>query len=234
MKQAIWDGFCSRFNVYEHCVPLFELDGDGNAAVKTKYSTSKTTGLPRKKRYLVRSDRCEELILSVTDQLVADWVSGAKRLDGMLYMMGWKQSGKFVPLYIGKTESKGRNGGMSANITNLRTSKGKFARWGDGYQYHIGDLSACLLPGHEADTRRAQKYLAWAEILFLGGTTKLREPVYFWATEWDGSQVGIFEELGPTSLSSLEYLLIGLAGDISPRLLNREGVSRSLKGSIRQ
>ena len=144
-------------------------------------------------------------------------------------MMGWKQSGKFVPLYIGKTESKGRNGGVkiSANLQRLRSDRGKFARWGDGYQYHIGDLSACMLPGHEDDTAQALKYQSWADCLFVDGTTKLGEPVYFWATVWDRSQVGIWDEFGPTSLSFLEYLLIGVAGDVSPSLLNREGLSRS-------
>ena len=68
----------------------------------------------------------------------------------MLYMMGWKEVGKFVPLYIGKTETIGKGlGNLSANITNLHKDKSKFARWGDNYQYHIGDLSACVLDGHE-------------------------------------------------------------------------------------
>ena len=112
MKQAVWDRFCARFDIDGNCVPLFELDGAGNAAVKTKGVKSKKTGATKDKPYLVRSQQCDEMILSVTDRLVDDWVSGVKRFDGMLYMMGWKQSGKFVPLYIGKTESKGnRNGG---------------------------------------------------------------------------------------------------------------------------
>ena len=55
----------------------------------------------------------------------------------------------------------------------------------------------------------------------------MREPVYLWAKEWDGAQVGIWEEVGSTSLSFLEYLLIGVAGEVSTKLLNREGLSRS-------
>jgi hypothetical protein len=128
--------------------------------------------------------------VAVTDHLVPDWTSGTKKFDGMLYMMGWKRSGSFVPLYIGKTESTGRGGGLSVNITNLRTDKSKFARWGDNHAYHIGDLSACVLPGYD-ERKKVPKYRAWADCLFIEGTVKLREPVYFWATPWDRTQTGI-------------------------------------------
>ena len=98
--------------------------------------------------------------MSLGRKLEANWDSGLKRFDGLIYIMGWKQAGKFVPLYIGKAESKGRNRGskISANLQRLATNKGKFARWGDGYQYHIGDLSDSLLPGHEEDTKQVRKY----------------------------------------------------------------------------
>lgn len=217
MKQALWETFCARHCVLETCVPLFATDSDGTVRVRNIGRVQK--------QIFVRSAECEALILTVTDQLIPDWISGAKRFDGMLYMMGWKKPGKFVPLYIGKTESAGRGGGLSVNIANLHKDKSKFARWGDNYAYHIGDLSACVLPGH-GDGKKTPKYRAWADCLFVDGTATLREPVYFWATAWDRSQTGIWEDFGPTSLAFLEYLLIGVAGGISPSLLNREGISR--------
>jgi len=217
MKQALWEAFCARFCVLETCVPLFATDDDGNVRVRNIGRVQK--------QILVRSAECEALILGVTDQLIPDWMSGAKRYDGMLYMMGWKKLGEFVPLYIGKTESTGRGGGLSVNIVNLHREKSKFARWGDNYAYHVGDLSACVLSGHE-ECKKVPKYRAWADCLFVDGTAKLREPVYLWATAWDRSETGIWEEFGPTSLAFLEYLLIGVAGGISPSLLNREGISR--------
>ena len=60
---------------------------------------------------------------------------------------------------------------------------------------------------------------------------KSRHQIYFWATAWGKSMTGVWEELGPTSLAFLEYLLIGVAGRVSPVLLNREGVGRG-GGSI--
>ena len=217
MKHALWEKFCTRFNVVCDAVPLFAVDDHNNVEVKKVGKTQRLV--------LVRSQDCESMIMAAGDQLVPDWMSGARKFDGMLYMMGWKRSGGFMPLYIGKTESTGRLGGLSVNIANLRTDKSKFARWGDNHAYHIGDLSACVLPGYD-DGKKVPKYRAWADRLFQEGTATLREPVYFWATVWDRTQAGIWEEFGPTSLAFLEYLLIGVAGGISPELLNREGLSR--------
>ena len=193
MKQAVWDKFCARFNVAESCVPLFATDPDGNVQHKPIGTDQRLI--------LKRSEECDAMILSVTDPLVEDWKAGAHLLDGMLYMMGWKQAGKFMPLYVGKAETLGRReGNLSANIKDLLKNRRNFARWGDNYAYHVGDLSACVLPGH-AEIRKKPKYQSWAECLFIEGTTKLRKPVYFWATAWNPSRVGVWDEFGPTSLA---------------------------------
>ncbi len=89
-----------------------------------------------------------------------------------------------------------------------------------------------VLSGH-SDGKKTIKYQTWAEQLFVSVpalTPKLRRPVYFWATAWDKSMTGVWEELGSTSLAFLEYLLIGVAGRVSPVLLNREGVGRGTAG----
>ena len=218
LKQGIWDRFCLKERVLETCVPLFETDSDWRVQVRP-------IGKDRR-LVLKRSHECESVILSVTDQLVIDWSSGKRQYDGMLYMMGWRGTDGFVPLYIGKAETLGKGDqNLSANLKNLHSDRTKFARWGDGYSYHIGDLSACVLPGH-ARSKRTLKYEAWANCLFSDGT-KLRQPVYFWATAWQPSDTGVWEEYGATPLAFLEYLLIGVAGQISPQLLNREGLART-------
>lgn len=218
MKQAIWDKFCDRFHVFDQAVPLFETDPEGHVQ-------SKPIGKDGR-HVLKRSEECDRLILSVTDQLVNDWQGKEHQFDGMIYLIGWKQQGRFIPLYIGKTESLGKGDrNLSANIKNLHTDKTKFARWGDGYSYHIGDLSACVLPGHD-ETKRTSKYQAWAECLFDAGT-HLRHPVYIWAGAWNSDETGVWDEYGPTSLALLEYLLIGVAGGLSNYLLNREGIARA-------
>jgi hypothetical protein len=143
--------------------------------------------------------------------------------------MGWREGGRFTPLYIGKAETLGRgDGNLSANLKSLAKDRSKFARWGDNYAYHVGDLSACVLPGH-SPARRAIKYETWAALMFdrvQPAIPRLRRPVYFWTKAWDPSQTGVWEELGPTPLAFLEYLLIGVAGLVSPALLNREGLAR--------
>jgi hypothetical protein len=217
MRQSIWDKFCNRFRITEACVPLFATDEAGNVK-------NKPVG-KNQRPILMRSNECEAMILSVTDKLVDDWMNKSNQFDGMLYMMGWKQAGRFVPLYIGKTETIGKGDhNLSANIKNLHKDKSKFARWGDNYAYHMGDLSACVLPGH-AEDKKIQKYMVWAECLFME-SSKLKEPAYFWSIAWKPSDVGAWEEFGPTSLAFQEYLLIGIASQISSNLLNREGMSR--------
>jgi len=218
-KQGLWDEFCKRFEVLQSCVPLFALDETGHVA-------QKLIGKDVKKAILVRSSECENQIISATDRLYEDWHSGKKELDGLLYMMGWKDSSSFIPLYIGKAESAGTSdGAFSANLKNLRTNKGFFARWGDNYAYHIGNLSACVLPGHDPETRKGN-YEKWARCLFEEGSTRLRNPVYFWTIAWDPSEVGIWEQFGPTALAFLEHFLIAVADGISPSLLNIEGRPR--------
>ena len=134
-----------------------------------------------------------------------------------------------MPLYIGKTETFGKgDGNLSANLLNIRTDRSKFARWGHNYAYHVGDLSACVLPGHSPD-KVTKKYSEWAKTMFAeprGAERVLKQQVFFWCKAWNPAHVGIWEELGPTSLAFLEYLLIGVAGRMSPNLLNREGIER--------
>ena len=223
----VWNKFCQRFKVVEQGVPLFATDAVGVVAHRMLGRDSRPI--------LMRSPEMEALILAETAKLVGDWESGQHRYDGLIYCMGWRQDEKFIPLYIGKTETFGKGAGnLSANIKNLKTDKSKFARWGDNYAYHIGDLSACVLSGH-VDGKQTIKYQAWADRLFANApslTPKLRRPVYFWATAWDKSMTGVWEKLGPTSLAFLEYLLIGVAGRVTPVLLNREGIERRINDGL--
>ena len=106
--------------------------------------------------------------------------------------------GSVTPLYIGKTETAGKqNGNLSANIKGLQRDKSKFARWGDGHQYHIGDLSAATLTGYPVE-KIQPKYRNWSQSLFRltpSDRPVLKAPVYCWATrplskskEGDGHQ----------------------------------------------
>ena len=67
---------------------------------------------------------------------------------------------------MAKAETLGKKGGnLSANIKDNKTNISNFARWGDNYAYHIGDLSAAVLPRHDPE-KIAPKYNSWAESLF--------------------------------------------------------------------
>ena len=218
-----WDRFCTRMQIYESGVPLFSYDE--NLVVPTK-----VIGVKAKRLVLCRNPKMDRMILSETDKLILDWKLHTDLLDGLIYVMFLKESGSVLPLYIGKAETIGKGErNLSANITNLHLDKTKFARWGDNYAYHIGDLSAAVLPGHRGG-RSTEKYRNWATVLFEEFPTekpKLKQQTFFWATAWRKDNVGIWEGFGSTRLTFLEYLMIGVASSAFPgMLLNREGQNR--------
>ena len=225
--EGIWDRFSARFAIADTCVPLFATDSEGNVQTRE-------IGRMPPRPVLRRSEPMESLVVQIAERLIDDYNNpGARKFDGMLYLMGWKEAGRFLPLYVGKTETVGRNddGALSENLRGIpkSLSRMKFARWGDNYQYHIGDLSSWVLPGHEAYKKKQRKYERWAKTLFEPGSLRLRQATYFWATAWRPTDTSVWEQLGPTTLAVTEYLVIGVAGKISPKhLLNRDGIPRQL------
>jgi hypothetical protein len=204
-------------------VPLFDFD-DSLVVATTEI------GKRPRRSVLARSAAMEAMVENQVRHLVEDWHAKRHAYDGLIYMMFWRRDGKIIPLYIGKTETFGKgDNNLSANIAGIPGSKANYARWGDNYAYHVGDLSAVVLLGHPEEKVSA-KYRAWADALFVATGVpqpKLREPVHFWTKAWSRSDVGIWSEFGPTRLTFLEYLLIGVASAAFPKiLLNREGQNR--------
>jgi hypothetical protein len=178
----------------------------------------------------------EELILRETDVPIEDWSRKAHEYDGLIYIMHRRDGdGSLLPLYIGKAETLGRgDGNLSANLQRLHINKDKFARWGDNYAYHIGDLSAAVLTSHPLE-KRNPKYTEWASRIFNNAPSdqpRLAFAVYLRAKAWKSSDVGIWPELSPTRLAFLEYLLIGVASAVfNESSLNYEGRHRRFKTS---
>jgi hypothetical protein len=210
-KQALW--------LAEAGVPLFvaapdgvvEVFGHGRSAVPM----------------LRRSTAMEELLAGTVERVLAA-PDGSS--EGVLYLMHrLDAAGQVVPLYVGKAGRYGRGGAVSVNLAAIRTNAGKFSRWGYGYAYHMGDLSAAALPGH-LPGKTAPKYQRWARSLFVEtpvASPRLRVPVQFWCTAWGPNSRNIWPEFGACSLSFAEYLLIGVASLLFPHdLLNDEGVNR--------
>lgn len=125
-----------------------------------------------------------------------------------------------IPIYIGKTETIGRNGTYSENIKNVHKmqNKNKFARWGDGNAYHIGYLSNVLLPNKQ---KPQKKYLKWAEFFFESRNNQslepieLRFPIFFWIKAWHKNDNGVILNL-PCSIPFLERQLITVANILYP------------------
>lgn len=228
--QDLWKRFCDRMKIAADSVHLFDSD-------KTLRVGVREVGARSRRVLLKRSPEMEVMVIEAANQLEHDW-RGDGDFDGLIYLMFHRDSDEnIIPLYVGKTETLGKGAGnISANIENISsTNKGKFARWGDGYQYHIGDLSAVVL-GHP-DKYRTEKYKDWANALFTDFPVyppelpKLRRPVYFWIKPWKKNNIGLWEGFGPTNLTFLEYLLIGAASSAYPEtVLNKEGQNRRCDG----
>jgi hypothetical protein len=218
-----WNQFCTTNNIATDKVPLFETSS--GLFVKTKQ-----IGKPTLKSILCRHPEMDTLIRTECAKLIEDWKQKAFAYDGLIYMMLAEEPEGVVPLYIGKTETLGKtNGNLSANIKNIKTDTQKFARWGDNYKYHIGDLSAAVLLGHDPKEIK-YKYIDWARSLFDKHPTDapaLKRKLFFWTKAWSSKNLGPWVEFGPTSLTFLEYLLIGVASSIfGDVLLNLEGRNR--------
>jgi len=172
----------------------------------------------------------ESLIESQVRRVIADFEEGTEHFDGVIYMMYWADPEAPIPLYIGKAEKYGKKGrNLSAYLVNIERNHSKFCRWGYNYAYHIGDLSAAVCDGHRKEKRNA-KYERWAERLFeVRGTStpRLVRETFLWAKAWSQSETGIWKEFGSTTLTFLEYLLIGVANKAyTDTLLNQEGTNR--------
>jgi hypothetical protein len=218
VKLGLWQSFCDRHEIAGSAVPLFETQG-GCVVTRAQGHDHRLI--------LARSAAMEALVVREVRRVLAE----GSRFEGVLYMMLWKgERGLVEPLYVGRAGRYGRGAGnVSANLKNIETDRGKFARWGSGYAYHIGDLSAAACPNH-APAKRVPKYARWAERLFVAvpeAQPKLRRDVYFWCTAWAPDSPSIWREFGATSLAFEEYLLIGVASLLFPAtLLNTEGVNR--------
>ena len=174
MHASLWSRYCDAHRIAATSVPLFDADAAG--VVRQRVT-------PSGRGFLVRSPAMEARVEAATREVFA-----SPAADGLLYLMHTLDaSGGGVPLYAGKAERIGRSGRPSVNLTDVGLAgRHKFARWGDGYAYHVGDLSACACEGHGPE-RTSTKYRHWAEALFAetGARVRLRRDVRFWVTPRD-------------------------------------------------
>lgn len=214
-KREIWDNFCNENKILEKGVPLFKTI-ELNVEV-FEYGVNQ-------RKMLRRSNQMESIVRDELNKVITDFQNSGDHYEGLIYMMFWKKEGRLIPLYIGKSEKFGKKG---RNLSENLIGYDKFCRWGYNYQYHIGNLSAVVL---NHPNKQSRKYKKWADLLFKSVPSEnpeLREQTYFWIKAWENGSAGPWEDFGATSLTFLEYLLIGLTSDIFPEvLLNDEGVNR--------
>lgn len=192
-KRRLWDAFCRAHAIAGTSVPLFAADAEGLIEV-FPYGRDR-------RPVLRRAPAMESLVIDAVARMLA---AAPLDIEGMLYLMLRCDGENVVPLYVGKAGRYGRTGVISANAAAIRGNAGKFARWGYNYAYHIGDLSAAVLPGHPP-TAISPKYLLWPQRLFEtvpSLTPRLRTPVRFWCTAWGPQSSGIWSEFGSCPLAA--------------------------------
>ena len=191
-------------------VPLFDATDD--LVVRTRESG------PEKRRLLCRSPEMEAAVIDLVEAGLAQ-----EGWQGLLYVMGHGAGPDFRPLYVGKAERRGMKNALSANLANIRTNRHKFARWGDGVDYHVGDLSQALF-GFKAYRLPTPKYKRWAAALFDAfDPPRLRKHISLYLAPWIDGSVGPSGLVG--SLAAVEKEVIALASvQFAGCLLNVDGV----------
>jgi hypothetical protein len=198
-----WDSFWNL--LIKEDMLLFDKNGNK--------PTILTTNSKYKSRFK-HGNKIENHIKSIIQEVK----DGTTKDKGVVYMMYYLDNGRRVPLYIGKSEFKGRKRKYSANATNLNPA-GPFLRWGSRPDYHLGDL-------YEAyrGNKSTLKYEDWNNSIF-DSNGEFKKETYLTMTSLDKMKVPIMAF--PTSVTQTESTLITWAGHLFPNdLLNRDGKER--------
>jgi hypothetical protein len=187
--------------------PLFRTDAD--LVVRTENDGRDLRPV------LCRHPRMERAMTDLVEQGLAD-----PHWDGILSVMGRGPAPSFSPLYVGKAERRGRKNSINAIFRDIGANRRMFARWGDDFGYHIGDLSHALFR-FQADRPVTRTYQRWATTLFASSDPpRLRAQVALYLLPWYRGDVGPTGV--PLPLSSLEETVIAHAVTaLGEELLNR-------------
>ena len=227
---------------YTH-VPLFETEKT-NTTVNTFNTTSGKTILKKHPQMIQRITNSVKIVKQSYDYC-SQLKSNVKHItpdtplftDGLIYCIYALKSdiqklpefsniqfkSNFIPIYIGKTETLGRNGGYSANLKGVDSGKNHqyFARWGNDRARHIGGLSLRFfrIPNAYPSTN----YEAWISIIFDSkerdkSIPKLKIPVYFQMKPWFPFNISFSKKIGLFT-PELETILIALCRNLFPIIL---------------
>lgn len=224
-------------------VPLFETDKT-NAIVNTFNTKSGKTILKKHPQMIQRITNSVKIVKQSYDyysQLKSNvnHITSDPPLftDGLVYCVYALKSdiqkrpefsdvqfkSNFIPIYIGKTETLGRNGGYSANLKGVDSGRNHqyFARWGNDDARHFGGLSLRFfrIPNAYPSTN----YEAWISIIFDSKerdneVPKLKIPVYFQMKPWFPFNISFSKKIGLFT-PELETILIALCRNLFPNIL---------------
>ena len=224
-------------------LPLFETD-DSNTLVNTFNTKSGKRILKKHPQMIQRITNSVQIVKQSYDhysqfkQNINQITSDSPLFtDGLIYCIYTLKSdiqnlpefsdiqfkSNFIPIYIGKTETLGRNGGYSANLKGVASggNPSYFARLGNDDARHLGGLSLRFfrIPNAYPSTN----YESWISIIFDpkerdNSIPKLRLPVYFQMKPWFPFNISFAKKDGLFT-PELETFLIALCRNLFPRIL---------------
>ncbi|WP_318571209.1 hypothetical protein [Salinigranum marinum] len=223
-KAEVWEQWVD-IHEFDNSVPLFETNSD--LVVQTeRFGTGS-----HERDVLKRSGEVEQLVIDEAEKVESDFHERGRRYEGVIYVMYWIDSNADVtPLYIGKSGKFESNGyKLNPNLKSVRDRKSRFARWGYGTAFHLGELSQIYFNsswesyGSVTNTSKGR----WIRTLFEPKSRRLNQEVYLWMKAWEVGGVGPYTPGTGASpfLEELELQLIALTWELFPEiLLNTDGL----------
>lgn len=171
------------FKLVEGSSPLFFLTEWGSLA------TRELSGMT----LLCRHPDMEQNVIEQCELLREDVKEGNFEYEGLFTMVFLWEDSSVTPYFFTATEETGRDGfKLSKNLSDTKstnTSRRFFARWGDDYERHIGQLSNAMFP--ENGIKASKVKAKWITDLFdkAGEYYHPKVGIWFIAKAWSRSDV---------------------------------------------
>lgn len=235
-------------NINLHHIPLFKKD-ENNIVSIYKRGSNNIKIFKKSQRMTKNIENACKIIKNSYDYYSNENISLNKKInernpplftDGLNYMVYTLKSelddiqefqemefqSEYIPIYIGKTETLGRNGGYSANLKGVHKGKNPsyFARWGHDDARHMGGLSLRFF--NIPNTYPSTDYEKWIKIIFNDKARneripKLKFPVFFKMKPWFPYNISFNNKIGIFT-PELESYLIALCRTLFPNFLSNK------------
>jgi hypothetical protein len=190
-------------------------------------TVSSTRTLDLVKGLIRRSDAFLRITEQVKSSVSNYFNSNPKKCpEGIVYLVYSRDdSGNVVPFYVGKAETIGRSGNLSALFKT--TGAIRFAE-GLKSNGHIGLMNEALMHARGVNQPTSDSYSHWVDAFIqnpMADSIELKVPVFINVEVWNQASVSIVTALGHMSVTTEEMIRIDLLkqSGLGGKLLNSIG-----------